>query len=213
VTCSTGDAASTVTKLDLYDGNSHRSWEFVEAKPPKGLSEDQVRAAIAASSRGDEASKGLGLLRTSGSWKFVGKFVDVAGDVGTLSPLVDLTDLHLTGTKVDGDVKGLAPLVQLAYLSLQNTKVAGDVHGLSPLGQLTHLSLYNTKVVGQAAALEPLVRLAWLNLEGTAVAKCDAFCAVGGQNFHQCSAVQKHTCSAGRSAAQCAAQCAKCYCP
>ena len=88
-------------------------------------------------------------------------YTTVAGDVGTLSPLVQLTVIRLSNTKVAGDVKGFAPLVRLTVLVLEGT----------------------TKVAGRAGALAPLTRLTYIQLQGTAVAGCDAFCATGGP-FH-----------------------------
>jgi hypothetical protein len=81
----------------------------------------------------------------------------LAGDVGALAPLLKLTRLWLSDTKVGGDVKGLAPLTRLTSLELYNTEVGGDVKGLAPLTQLTILGLEKTEVEG-----------------------CGAFCGEGG---------------------------------
>jgi hypothetical protein len=87
---------------------------------------------------------------------------------------------------VAGDVGALSPLVQLTYMSLYETEVAGDVKGLAPLVQLTHLRLGRTAVGGRAGSLAPLARLVYLDLYGTAVAGCGAFCAVGGAFSTHC---------------------------
>jgi hypothetical protein len=107
--------------------------------------------------------------------------VNCSGGAAPTVTGLDLSDY----SKVDmaGDIGALAPLVQLTWLRLFDTKVTGDVKGLAPLVQLTVLDLTLTKVTGQAAALAPLVRLTRLWLEGTAVAGCGAFCAAGGP-FH-----------------------------
>jgi hypothetical protein len=107
----------------------------------------------------------------------------VAGDVQGMAPLGQLSYLDLGWTEVAGDIKGLAPLVQLMTAGLQNTKVAGDVIGLAPLVQLVALCIDHTEVVGQAAALAPLVHLNYLRLADTAVVGCGAFCAANG-SFH-----------------------------
>jgi hypothetical protein len=87
---------------------------------------------------------------------------------------------------IAGDVGTLAPLRQLTHLDLGGNAVVGDVGALAPLRQLTHLDLDHTGVTGQAEALAPLVLLTFLSLGKhghTAVAGCGAFCADGGP-FH-----------------------------
>ena len=49
----------------------------------------------------------------------------VAGDVKGLAPLINLTELDLSGTKVEGNVKDLAPLINLTVLGLDYTNVEG----------------------------------------------------------------------------------------
>ena len=84
-----------------------------------------------------------------------GKFSNVAGDVGALSPLVQRTDRCCSATR----------------------RWLGDVKGLAPLVQLTNVELFNTKVTWQATALAPLVHLSVIQLESTVVAgfhtQCD----------------------------------------
>jgi hypothetical protein len=100
---------------------------------------------------------------------------------GGAAPAV--TRLDLAYKDVAGDVGTLSPLRQLTYLDLANTEVAGDVRGLATLVRLTVMDLDQTKVTGQAAALTPLIRLTYLDFFETAVAGCGAFCGAGGP-FH-----------------------------
>ena len=53
------------------------------------------------------------------------EFQGVAGDVGALAPLRQLTTLILDGTAATGDMKALAPLRQLTWVSVRDTAVTG----------------------------------------------------------------------------------------
>jgi len=88
-------------------------------------------------------------------------------DVTPVSPLVDLTDLDLSGTRVT-DVAPLSSLVELTILKLSFTRVA-DVTPLSPLVKLTVLGLHDTRVK-DITPLSTLVRLTILYLHSTRVA-------------------------------------------
>jgi hypothetical protein len=103
------------------------------------------------------------------------EYKGIAGDIGALAPLTQLTTLNLDETNVAGDLHGLAPLVKLTELNLYATNVDGNLQAVVPMVELKHLGLSNTRVSGRAEVLAPL-HLTNLRLLGSAVTGCDAVC-------------------------------------
>mmetsp|Transcript_29100 Transcript_29100/g.53048 ORF Transcript_29100/g.53048 Transcript_29100/m.53048 type:complete len:517 (+) Transcript_29100:114-1664(+) len=77
----------------------------------------------------------------------------IIGDVGGLSGLRRLQQLHLHCTKVSGDIASLSSLVNLQILNLGFTEVSGDIGALSSLQEVQDLNLNHTLVHGEKSAL------------------------------------------------------------
>ena len=90
-------------------------------------------------------------------------------NISSLSNLVNLTSLTISGDNVSGNISSLSNLVNLTTLNVSRTNITGDISSLSKLTNLTELNVAHIGITGDIKTLAKLTQLTSLNTSNCAL--------------------------------------------